>query len=151
MIGARPGNVSVRRNESAGNIWIDATLENYAGIQNLNHRRRIYLSASGGDIRGEDTLSGDRTGHKFTARFHLHPSVKASSVQDGESFLLRLGDGAGWRFRATGGVTNLQESVYLGERGRTQRSEQIVVSGATQGGGAQIKWALTRLAGSNSD
>ena len=53
-----------------------------------------------------------------TARFHLHPSVKASSVQDGESILLRLGDGSGWRFRATGGVTNVQESVYLGERGR---------------------------------
>jgi len=147
MIGARPGNVVVRRNESAGNIWIDATLEDYAGIQNLAHRRRIYLSASGGDIRGEDTLSGDRKSHKFTARFHLHPSVKASSVQNGESILLRLGDGAGWRFRATGGVTSVQESVYLGERGRTLRSEQIVVSGATQGGGAQIKWALTRLAG----
>jgi uncharacterized heparinase superfamily protein len=147
MIGARPRKVAVRRNESAGNIWIDATLEDYAGIQNLAHRRRIYLSASGGDIRGEDTLSGDRKSHKFTARFHLHPSVKASSVQNGESILLRLGDGAGWRFRATGGVTSVQESVYLGERGRTLRSDQIVVSGATQGGGAQIKWALTRLSG----
>jgi uncharacterized heparinase superfamily protein len=147
MIGVRPGKVSVRRNESAGNIWIDATLEDYAGLQGLNHRRRIYLSASGGDIRGEDTLSGDRANHKFTARFHLHPSVKASSVQDGESILLRLGDGGGWRFRATGGVTNLQESVYLGERGRTKRSDQIVVAGATQGGSAQIKWALTRLTG----
>ena len=150
MIGARPGKMSVRRNESAGNIWIDATLQDYGGIQDLNHRRRIYLSASGGDIRGEDTLSGDRTVHKFTARFHLHPSVKASSVQNGESILLKLADGAGWRFRATGGVTTVQESVYLGEPGRTMRSEQIVVAGATHGGGAQIKWALTRLTGTDT-
>ena len=147
MIGARPSKVSVRRNESAGNIWIDAMLEGYGGFQALTHRRRIYLSASGGDIRGEDTLSGDRSNRKFTARFHLHPSVKASTVQNGESILLRLGDGAGWRFRATGGDTNLQESVYLGERGRTMRSDQIVVTGAMQGGDGQVKWALIRLAG----
>ena len=145
LIGARPHSVTVRRNESAGNIWIDARLDGFAGDRALTHRRRLYLSANGSDLRGEDTLTGG-AGHKFVARFHLHPSVRASLVQDGESVLLRLGDRGGWRFRASGGATSLQESVYLGEGGRTRRGEQIVVSGATQPDNAQIKWAFTRLA-----
>ena len=149
ILGARPEEVSVRRNESAGNIWIDCMLRDYAGTGGLGHRRRLYLSATGSDVRGEDTLSGGRENQKFTARFHLHPSVRASSVQGGESVLLRLDDGSGWRFRASGGATSVQESVYLGERGQTRRSEQIVVSGATRNGNAQIKWALTGMTGAD--
>ncbi len=78
-------------------------------------------------------------------RFHLHPTVTVSLAQDGESVLLRMGDGGGWRFRASGGATGLQESVYLGIEGETRRTEQIVISGAALDGEAQVKWAFTRM------
>ena len=67
-------------------------------------------------------------------------------VQEGSSVLLRLTSGEGWRFRASGGVISLQESVYLGIRDVVKRTEQIVVSAATQNGNGQIKWAFSRLA-----
>ena len=144
-MGQRPENVSLERKEAEGNVWIDASHDGYARALGVVHGRRLFMAANGGDLRGEDTLSGTGN-HKFAVRFHLHPSVKASVVQDGATVLLRLPSGAGWRFRATGGVTSLQESVYLGVKGELKRSEQIVVSGATQEGDAQVKWAFTRLA-----
>ena len=107
------------------------------------HRRRLYLAANGGDLRGEDSLAGAGQ-RKFAVRFHLHPTVTASLAQDGESVLLRLGDGGGWRFRASGGATGLQESVYLGLEGETRRTNQIVVSGAALNGEALVKWAITQ-------
>ena len=83
--------------------------------------------------------------HKFTVRFHLHPTVTASVVQQGSAVLLRLADGTGWRLRAAGGVTSLEESVYLGIRGEIRRTEQVVISSATKNGDGQVKWAFTRL------
>lgn len=145
-MGRRPEHVTLERREADANTWIDARHDGYMHLLGLTHSRRIYLAADGGDLRGEDTLRGAGA-HKFVVRFHLHPSVKASIAQDGASVLLRLPSGSGWRFRAVGGVTNLQESVYLGIKGEAKRSEQLVVSGATQDGSAQVKWAFTRLSG----
>jgi uncharacterized heparinase superfamily protein len=143
-IGNRPKSVAADRRDTDGNIWIDSSHDGYQTLLGLTHSRRIYLAANGGDVRGEDTLSG-KGEHKFTVRFHLHPSVSASLVQDGGSVLMRLPSGAGWRFRSSGGVVSMQESVYLGVRGEIKRGEQIVVSGATQNGGAQVKWAFSRM------
>ena len=147
-IGSRPKSVSSERRESDGNIWIDAAMIGYSGAANADHTRRIYLSANGADIRGEDTLSGVNS-QKFVARFHLHPAVQASLVRQANSVLMRTPSGSGWRFRASGGVISLQESVYLGVPGQVKRTEQVVISAATQNGNGQIKWAISRLADEN--
>lgn len=144
-IGNRPQDIGIERREADGSIWVDASHDGYWRSFGVTHRRRLYLAANGGDLRGEDTLSGGDS-HKFVVRFHLHPSVRASLVQEGSSVLLRLAGGEGWRFRASGGVISLQESVYLGVRDSVKRCEQIVVSSASQNGEGQVKWALTRLA-----
>lgn len=145
-IGARPRVAAAERRERGGDQWLDAALADYGGVKGLGHRRRLYLSASGADLRGEDVVASARA-RRFAARFHLHPSVTASLAQGGGSVLLRLGDGGGWRLRASGGAVGLRESLYLGLRGEVKRTEQVVVEGATEGGEARIKWALTRLDG----
>ena len=142
-IGSRPNSVSAERREADGNIWIDAAM--MGGTGTGDHARRLYLSANGGDIRGEDTVSGTDS-QKFVARFHLHPAVQASLVRQANSVLMRTPSGSGWRFRASGGVISLQESVYLGLPGQVKRTEQVVISAATQNGSGQIKWAISRLA-----
>ena len=142
------------RDESDGSIWLDASHDGYALPFGLIHRRRLFLDAAGDDLRGEDTLV--RTGgavrppHGYAIRFHLHPSVQASLVQNGAAALLRLPSGAGWRLRTQGGTLSLAESIYLGHAGEMRRSEQVVVSGALSGEGADeaisVKWALQRIA-----
>ena len=144
-IGIRPESVNSERREADGNIWINASLVGYGGHKKITHSRRIYISANGGDIRGEDTITGGNS-QKFVARFHLHPSVQSSLVRQASSVLLRTPSGSGWRFKLSGGVISLQESVYLGLPGQVKRAEQIVISSATQNGLGQIKWALSRLA-----
>jgi len=145
-IGANGIAVTTERLEADGNTWIDMSHDGYMASHGVIHRRRIYINASGSDIRGEDTLDGSGD-HKFSIRFHLHPSVKASLVQDGASVLLRLPDKSGWRMRCSGGIASLQESIYLGDGQETRRTEQIVIAGASQQGAALVKWALTKLTG----
>ncbi|HYM30410.1 MAG TPA: heparinase II/III family protein [Candidatus Cybelea sp.] len=135
--------VSCERNEADGSVWLDARHDGYWREFGLAHRRRLFLDASGDDLRGEDTFSG--TGRRpvpFHIRFHLHPDVDASLVQNGASVLLKLASGAGYRFRASGGAVRLEESIYFGS-GAMRRTEQIVISGTTAPQGeTRVKWAL---------
>ena len=156
FLGRRPRSLVCRRKEEDGAIWIDASHDGYLGPFGLIHRRRLYLSADGEDLRGEDTLSAPKegrafrrkfVGRRFAVRFHLHPRVQASLVQDGAAALLRLPSGAGWQMKVSGGVLGLEESVYLGVKGEIKRAEQIVIRGNVAKEGAEVKWALTRVAG----
>jgi uncharacterized heparinase superfamily protein len=90
-------------------------------------------------------LKRGAVGLPFTLRFHLHPAVRTSLVQNGAAILLRLA-GSGWRFRAAGASTlSLEESVYQGARGEPRRSEQIVIHGQLAPEGVTVKWALRRV------
>jgi uncharacterized heparinase superfamily protein len=145
--GPGPIVVSVQRKEDEGNLWLDMEHDGYVARSGLYHRRRLYLSADGGQLRGEDVIEGARTeGHvglPITARFHLHPDVLASHTTDGA--LLKLANGQGWQFRAAGGVIALEESIYLGGEGEVRRAEQITISAEVEAGGTSLKWALARI------
>jgi uncharacterized heparinase superfamily protein len=149
----RAGNVLVDRADDQGSQWLDMSHDGYRSLYGIIHRRRLWLSADGGDLRGEDMFGGpdgrpvtvpDR---RFIVRFHLHPTVKATLAQSGQAVLMRLPSGRGWRLRATGAGIGLAESIYLGEDGRQRRTEQIVLVGQVPAEGVAVKWALTRMEG----
>ncbi len=139
----RSRHVTALRREAEGATWLEASHDGYDRGFGLIHKRRLYLDASGDDIRGEDELEG-RGGSFFRVRFHLHPQVQASLIQDGTAVLLKPPTGRGWRFLAVGGTIGLEESTYLGVSDVPRRSEQIVVTGPLKGEGARVKWAFRR-------
>jgi uncharacterized heparinase superfamily protein len=140
-LGRRPEKVTVERNEANGAHWLEASHDGYRKPFGAIHRRRLYLAESGGDIRGEDVVEAAAP-QPFTIRFHLHPGVTASMVQDGEGALLRLPSG-GWWLRAEGAKMSLEESIYLGGP-EPRRSEQVVLTGM-QDGPQHVKWAITKV------
>jgi uncharacterized heparinase superfamily protein len=140
-----PERVVATRLEDEGATWVDASHDGFVIDFGISHRRRLYLAADGDSLRGEDTLSGRGSAGRFTIRFHLHPTVKASLVADGTGALLRLPGGEGWRMRSSGAMLVIADSVYLGHQGVHSRSEQIVLSGPLKGGVTTVKWALSRI------
>jgi uncharacterized heparinase superfamily protein len=149
----RAGNVLVDRAENDGAQWLDMSHDGYRSLYGIMHRRRLWLSPDGGDLRGEDTFTGPEgrpvtvADRRFIVRFHLHPAVKATLAQSGQAVLMRLPSGRGWRLRASGAGIGLAESIYLGEEGRVRRTEQIVLVGQVPIEGTTVKWALTRMEG----
>jgi uncharacterized heparinase superfamily protein len=140
-LGRRPAHVTAERQEANGAHWLEASHDGWKKGFGAIHHRRLYLSETGEDIRGEDFIDAAQ-GQAFAIRFHLHPSVTANIQQDGEGVLLRLASG-GWRLRAEGAVLSLEESVYLGGP-EPRRSEQVVLTGHADGP-QHVKWAITRL------
>ncbi|HMA15495.1 MAG: heparinase II/III family protein [Bacteroidota bacterium] len=147
-IGARRAAVTCRRDEEDGSLWLDASHDGYLPTFGLIHHRRLFLAAGGDDLRGEDRISAETAAARprdFALRFHLHPDVQAMAAHDGCSVVLRLPKGGGWRLRSAGAALALEPSVYLGQPGQTRRSQQIVLSGTTEGIETVVKWALQRM------
>jgi uncharacterized heparinase superfamily protein len=138
--------VTCQRDESDGAIWLELSHDGYQRPFGVVHRRRLFLSPGGDDLRGEDTLVGEGRG-RYAVRFHLHPRVQASLVQDGSAVLLRLPSGLGWRLRTSTGTLVLADSIYLGRRGEMKRAQQVTISGLVEGRDTMIKWALRREGG----
>lgn len=142
-MGRKPEMVACTRQEENGAIWLELGHDGYTHLFQTTVFRRIYVGTSGEDVRGEDALEGP-AGHNFAIRFHLHPSVQASLIQQGQAVLLALPSGGGWRMRATGGSLSLEESIYAGRGDEPRRSLQIVISGTTSADQTVVKWALQR-------
>jgi uncharacterized heparinase superfamily protein len=119
-----------------------------AAAANVIHERDLYLGNNGSDMRGEDRIrpltGGPSRGGRFSIRFHLHPSVKATVSKDGENVLLLLPNRNGWRFSARGAQPELEESVYLFGQLVPRQSQQIVLSGEI-GRTDRINWAFKRI------
>ena len=132
----------VQRQEANGAHWLEASHDGWKRPFGAIHRRRLYLAESGEDLRGEDVVEA-ASPQPFILRFHLHPAVNASLQQDGQTVLLRLPGGGGWRLKADGAQLALEESIYLGGP-EPRRSEQVVLTGFADGP-QQVKWAITKV------
>jgi uncharacterized heparinase superfamily protein len=141
-LGRAPSSVACERAEHDGQQWISATHDGYRDRFGLTYTRELFLTADGTDLRGEDRLTG-RPGAAFAVRFHLHPSVQASLIEDETAAVLRLPGGMVWRLRAAGAEMTLGESVYLGS-GEARKTQQVVLSGTVAPGGTGVRWALRR-------
>jgi uncharacterized heparinase superfamily protein len=141
-LGRRPTIVEFQRQEANGAHWLEAHHDGWRKPFGAVHRRRMYMAESGEDIRGEDVVEAAEP-QPFTLRFHLHPDVQANLQQDGETVLLRLRAGGGWRLRADGAKVALEESIYLGGP-EPRRTEQVVLTGYADGP-QHVKWAITKV------
>lgn len=159
-----PPRVAFDRKEELNGVWVLGAHDGYLESHGVTVTRRLFLSADGGDFRGEDKLSvededmrkferaiaklprGQRDqGVPFVARFHLHPDVAAAIVADGEATTLRLPHGEVWVMRQVGGALALDQSIYFDSDGQPRQSKQIVVTSAAKDPGAQIRWAFRRV------
>jgi len=143
-LGRRPERVEADRHESNGAQWLESSHDGWRKPFGAIHRRRLYLSETGDDLRGEDLIELAEGGGKppgFLVRFHLHPGVVATVQIDEQAVLLRLPSNNFWRLRAKGATVALEESVYLG--GEARRTQQIVLR--AEAGGDTVQWAISRV------
>lgn len=143
-----PRQVDVHREDDAAGSRVTAVHDGYLPDFHVLHERDIRLSGDGTVLDGIDTfhaqgaLQSDAT---YTARFHLHPSIRASQIRAGTALLLVCRDGEAWEFEAPGAEIRLEESIYLSDVYGHRKSEQIVLSGLLETAPV-IGWQFRRTA-----
>jgi uncharacterized heparinase superfamily protein len=134
--------VTTQRFEQDGAHCVEMTHNGYRPVFGIMHQRRLGLTADGDELYGTETLSGP-PGRAFTLRWHLHPSIQVSLAHSGQTALLRLPSGSGWRLRAEPHDLSLEHSIYCGN-GTPRRNTQLKLSGFTQTPTTELKWSLVR-------
>lgn len=149
LIGARllggPIEVDSRRIETANGWSVEAHHDGYVREFGVLHERRLTLSPNGLVLTGADRLIPRARAAQaipFAIRFHIHPDVRLSPSESG-SIVLKLPNGEGWRFRASG-TPAIEESVYLGT-GQVRRTEQIVVTSAVKDSPVETGWVFEQI------
>lgn len=151
--------VRASRKELDGAIWVDSVHDGYLSSTGLSHRRRLFMSESGKELRGEDTLfvpAGQAPKYSgaqfpFALRFHIDPSVKVTLARNGQSALLIQGKREGWRFRTAGRKLALESSISLGKGDSPEKTTQIVIYGDAlsdndgEDRSNRVMWMLTHL------
>lgn len=145
MLGG-PTQIETNRTDTPQGTQIVASHDGYVADFGIVHERALTLSPNGSSLTGADRLipaAGRRETLSFTARFHIHPDVRVSPSQGG-GILLRLPSGEGWRFRAGGGIVQIEESIYLGST-TARRTEQLVVVAQVRDRPVEIGWTFEQI------
>ena len=137
--------VVANRQESEEGSWLDLRHDGYVRRFGVRHIRRLFLSADGNDLRGEDTLEavGDRrrrAARSFDVRFHLGAGVEATPTGGGMGALLKLPDGRLWQFKVRGGTLAIDDSLWIDLDGKPRATQQLVLSS----GGDGVNWSFKR-------
>lgn len=148
-IGRRPSHVRAIRDEMDNQVSLDVSHDGYGAIVGYEHNRILRISNDGTEIAGVDAIVPTSKAKKrkewpFDIRFHLHPAVEAAPSVDGGAVDLMLPHAGIWRLECTDGLM-VEESIYLGQRGKPRNTKQLVINGRVKGNTAQIVWRLSKL------
>ncbi|HEY1542524.1 MAG TPA: heparinase II/III family protein [Xanthobacteraceae bacterium] len=148
-IGAGPTDVPVaRETRPDGTIMLRTSHDGYVSRFGVMHHRIIQLAPDGEQVDGEDLFvpPGEQplpphAQDAFALRFHLHPSVQATLLADGQGVMLVLPNKDVWHFYSHEDPLDLEESVYLGGLDGPRRTAQIVIMGGAREVG-RVHWTL---------
>ncbi len=148
-LGRKVNKVKINRRDTKETSLIIASHDGYISLNGITHTRKIYLSNEGNNLYGEDKfLCCDKS--LFTSdieaaiRFHLHPSVSSSLINNGREILLRMRGGIGWRFSCSDENIALEDSLYIGNGSTPRKTKQIVIYKIINEERAVVKWSLKR-------
>ena len=141
----------VEAGPAQGGMLAIGTHNGYQKSHGILHHRQIYLTSTGQNLRGADTLeyTGDPGEIPTVAeiRFHLHPKVSAALLNDNRILLKIQGQKAGWIFKSSSPSAQLEPSLYF-DNGRRTSCQQIVLrtplSQIRSVGTIETKWAFIK-------
>jgi uncharacterized heparinase superfamily protein len=147
--------VTLALRSSAEGQLIETSHNGYAKRFGMLVRRRLFLTADGNELAGEDLIEAAPAGllrrraeRTFDVRFHLGPGVSATPTADGMGALLKTPSGRIWAFKVRlesgAGRLAIEPSVWVDGVGTIHRTQQLVVSGGTQKMAADVHWSLKR-------
>ena len=94
----------------------------------------------------DDAVDDEADRARFDPAHHHLQALGTLRFADAGSLaaLLRLPGGRLWQFRCRGGTLAVEESVWIDAEGRPRATMQLVVTGESPAGGANVSWAFKR-------
>jgi uncharacterized heparinase superfamily protein len=143
-----PRNVPAAREDNAQSSMLSASHDGYLRLFGLIHERRWMLRADDGRLCGRDRLiaaaGSEGSNVNYAIRFHIHPSVTLTHVQNGAGVLLETPGGARLAFEAGGLPIAIEESIFFAAPEGPRACDQIVIYGASADI-SDVDWSFSQL------
>ncbi len=128
-----------------GSHVLRMTHDGYQAPFGLVHERKLTLSRNGNRLTGEDRLAGEGdTPVPAILRFHLHPDIKATLVQDATRVILTVSAQESWIFAASGEALLVEDSLFMAGPHGPRRTRQISIPYAALPG-TSLVWGMQRI------
>jgi uncharacterized heparinase superfamily protein len=145
MTGKDPYDVDITRAYVPGGETVTITHTGYMARNGFTHTRALTASPNPTVLVGVDTVATSippLNPVDITVRFHLHPSVTPTLVDDGGRVELDLHNGTWCSFECDDGTLCIEDSIYLAETGRPQKTKQIVIKHPIYSAQKTISWRI---------
>jgi len=127
---------------------ISATHNGYEKKFGHLHTRSIQISKKKDKIYGEDELKKTKGYLKpliYFIRFHIYPDTKIVKTKAGNSVLISLSNGEGWRLNSNTNYFRIEKNIFLGNKNKVLNNESIFISGKVNEEVNTIKWEIERV------
>ena len=136
------------KNDENDNILIwDATHDGYMDNFKRIIKRKLMISKNYPSIKGEDSIICHKLNSKkalYNIRFHLTPICTCLMTNDQKSVLIKTKLNQSWIFSSQNKL-KLEESIYINNGKRVERTKQIVISGYTSLPKKIEKWSISKI------
>ncbi len=140
-----PRQVTASRAMTEAGDTLSMTHDGYQAAFGLETLRELVLSRDGAllmgteQVRGRGLAAADKA---LTARFHLHPSVRAEIAASGV-VILSPPRGRAWRFSSPDAAPMLEDSAFFAGIDGARRTQQIVLT--AQDLAKALRWRLDQV------
>lgn len=145
ITGKDPYDVDITRTYDPRGEAMTVTHTGYMARNGFTHTRTLTLAHDPNALVGVDTVATSippLNPIDMTIRFHLHPSVTPTLVDDGARVELDLHNGTWCSFECDDGTLCVEDSIYLAETGRPQKTKQIVIHHRILSAQKTISWRI---------
>ena len=145
--------IESRPMQNAEGLWLEIAHNGYARSCGVLHRRRLFLAASGDEVRGEDSLERvplRRRTLPWCLRFPLHPNLQIAPTHNHKQVLIVLPNKSTWQFRARAHEEDLPlalDSQVYTAGSLPQKMWHILLEGTLLDTvpGLRVNWAFSHL------
>jgi len=111
------------------------------------HERSIKFIKKEKIFLGIDSLIKNEKANniRYGIRFHIYPGIKIVKTQNSQSILLSLKNGEGWKFNCHNKKVLIEKGIYLGNKNKVIKNENIYISGMTNGENQIIEWSFEKI------
>jgi len=124
-----------------------ASHDGYQKKYGFIHERKIQFFKNKNRFFGEDVLIAKKQfkNIKFGIRFHIYPGTKVVKTQEKNTILLSLVNGEGWRFNCPEYEVFIENGIFLGNKNKLIKNENIFISDITHSENQSIKWGFEKI------
>lgn len=124
-----------------------ASHDGYKKKYGFIHERKIKFIKDKKIFFGSDLLIAQKKIKKinFAIRFHIYPGIKMVKTQESNSILLKSNNGDGWRFNCSNYKIFIENGLYLGDKNKLKKNENIYIPGITKDDNQLIEWSFEKI------